>query len=472
MKNKVLSMTLCAALIFTMLATPQIQPPAHAEAATLTATVIAVAVTLIVAAGVTWTSVAMGKQCTTQFLTDKPEAKQIVEDIVAAMPQTGVLVLTKTMLPKVKQFMKMVGEYFKGRTSIDVPSGNVFSSGNVKYTDLDYEHINNLEMVRKYSFYDVSDLKDHPLIIKTKDHTYQIISEFTSPDTYPMGEVKYKVDGGTPFFPMYYYNDRYHHIIDPPSCPYFELNSTVYRLMEQRIGFRLLNIDGNYVLQPFMYCRIAHTVNGLIYYEEYFFVPKDRILTYFINLSSIGDSVKAPVDVDTINIGNIDDVNEAIAHSVGQAADGVKVDIQKLIEEIEAAKEDALPWTVEGVRELIGIQDELREIAREQERIKDAIKEGTKEDDMSVPQLPTTITEKFPFCVPFDLIALAKTFSAEPVAPKVTIPVVFESMHYSHDFVFDFSGDNWDKVAAVIRWGTLIFFILGLTLVTRKLIRG
>jgi len=222
-----------------------------------------------------------------------------------------------------------------------------------------------------------------------------------------------------------------------------------------------------------MYTKISHTYdNGLTYPEEYYEVPKDRSMDCYINLTSIGAEVTDRVDVDTINIGNIDDINESIAHSVGQAAEGVKVDIQKLIEEIEAAKDEALPWTVEGVRELIGIQDELKEIAREQERIKEAIKEGTKEDDMNVPQLPSTITDKFPFCVPFDLIALANTFSAKPVAPKVTVPVVFESMHYSHDFVFDFSGDNWDKVAAVIRWGTLIFFILGLTMVTRKMIKG
>lgn len=463
MKNKILSMMLCAALIFTMLATPQIQPPAHAEAVALTATVIAVAVTLIVAAGVTWTSVAMGKQCTTQFLTDKPEAKQIIQDIVAAMPQTGVLVLTKTMLPKVKEFMKMVGEYFKGKFSVMVPSHTLKAIGDLEFTTLSASELCDYETVHKYCLYNADDIAVAGLSFFINGSSYKI---------------QYNNDCGLAFIKDgKTYNFSYicqdtgsmRYLTGPCRFP-----SGTRELIEHKFGFRLVNVNGNMCIEPFTCTRYKciDDVHLNTHYESFYEVPADRSFYSYINLTDPYNDVSEGVPVDTINIGNIDDVNEAIAHSVGQAAEGVKVDIQKLIEEIEAAKEDALPWTVEGIRELIGIQDELREIAREQERIKDAIKEGTKEDDMDVPQLPTTITEKFPFCVPFDLIALAKTFSAEPVAPKVTIPVVFESMHYSHDFVFDFSGDNWDKVAAVIRWGTLIFFILGLTLVTRKLIKG
>lgn len=459
MKNKILSMMLCAALIFTMLATPQIQPPAHAEAVALTATVIAVAVTLIVAAGVTWTSVAMGKQCTTQFLTDKPEAKQIIQDIVAAMPQTGVLVLTKTMLPKVKQFMQMVGEYFKGKTAVSVSNPDLKVVGNIKYTTLGLDFFCDFNSVAKYCPYNIDDhdLSGNPL-------------------TFVKNGVTYYIGVQEPFLWWHYSNETNSHIFtynDPAYPSAQNLMTTVggaYKYISRKFGFRQVIIDGVNYLYPMIAITYLNSAGDI---KQFYNVP-DNLMSYSkIAFSGAGiTDYYDPLPVDTINIGNIDDVNEAIAHSVGQAAEGVKVDIQKLIEEIEAAKEDALPWTVEGVRELIGIRDELAEIAREQERIKDAIKEGTKEDDMSVPQLPTTITEKFPFCVPFDLIALAKTFSAEPVAPKVTIPVVFESMHYSHDFVFDFSSDNWDKVAAVIRWGTLIFFILGLTLVTRKLIKG
>lgn len=450
MKNKILSMTLCAALIFTMLATPQIQPPAHAEAVALTATVIAVAVTLIVAAGVTWTSIAMGKQCTTQFLTDKPEAKQIIQDIVAAMPQTGVLVLTKTMLPKVKQFMQMVKSYFDTKNSIEV------SDDTVQYLN-DIPITKSPQLMPAESLYNIT--KD---TVTTKvGVTIKLTWTVTYLLTYAgksSGEMNdYNVlnsDGSVTSLRVNHYK------VNSDGSGYYPKDITY------RLGFFIANS----CLNLYLVCKAVYPDGKIEYSADTRNGASNNTMPLPSNYILKDGYLSLPVD--TINLGNIDDINEAIAHSVGQAAEGVKVDIQKLIEEIEAAKEDALPWTVEGVRDLIGIQDELKEIAREQERIRDAIKEGTKEDDMSVPQLPTTITEKFPFCVPFDLIALAKTFSAEPVAPKVTIPVVFESMHYSHDFVFDFSGDNWDKVAAVIRWGTLIFFILGLTLVTRKLIKG
>lgn len=94
------------------------------------------------------------------------------------------------------------------------------------------------------------------------------------------------------------------------------------------------------------------------------------------------------------------------------------------------------------------------------------------ESDFDVPKLPNDITGKFPFCVPFDLIGIVKALNATSVAPVFTIPVRFDGFNYNHNFVFDFSGADWLKVAMAIRWGMTILFLLGLTLLTRKLIKG
>ncbi|MGI5984214.1 MAG: hypothetical protein ACOX7O_00005 [Oscillospiraceae bacterium] len=91
---------------------------------------------------------------------------------------------------------------------------------------------------------------------------------------------------------------------------------------------------------------------------------------------------------------------------------------------------------------------------------------------VNVPQLPTSISDKFPFCVPFDLIALVQALNAPPVAPKFTIPLKFPIINYSDNIVLDFSGSDWNKVGSVIRWGNTLIFLAGLILITRKVIQA
>jgi hypothetical protein len=446
-----------------------VQPPAQAEAVALTATAIAVAVTLIVAAGVTWTSVAMSKKCTTQFLTDKPEARQIIMEIVGAMPQTGALVITKAMIPKVKEFMKMVGEYFKGKTTVSVPSDTYNIIGNVKCFTKPINNNDSYKKVASSCFYDMADVISGKVNL-TFTSGSDVIRIF-----YNGSSINFSVNGTIYDF-SYYEDGSRTYFLHPVGWWYYRMQeeSGYYKTTDWRLGFRLDTYNNYLVLLPMVCQTLIHDdpVTMTHDVQQFIDVPEASAFRNFIILSDAGVVASENVNVNTVDLENIDDINEAIAHRLKDATDEINVNIQDLINEIEAAKEEEMPLTVEGVRELIGIRDELKVIEQEQEHIKEAIKEATREDDMNVPQLPSTITNKFPFCVPFDLIALVKTFNATPVAPRVTVPVVFQSMNYSHDFVFDFSGDNWDKVAVVIRWGSLIFYILGLTLVTRKLIKG
>lgn len=75
----------------------------------------------------------------------------------------------------------------------------------------------------------------------------------------------------------------------------------------------------------------------------------------------------------------------------------------------------------------------------------------------------------FPFCVPFDLIALISVFNADPVAPSVTFP--FPSVNgQTVDYTLDLS--PFEPAAEILRKMNLILFICGLILATRELIRG
>ena len=76
----------------------------------------------------------------------------------------------------------------------------------------------------------------------------------------------------------------------------------------------------------------------------------------------------------------------------------------------------------------------------------------------------------FPFCIPFDLVDCFKLFNAEPVTPRVEIPVHFGIINYDHTFVIDLK--DFNGVAVVCRSAFLIIYMAGLILATRALIKG
>ena len=456
MKNRVLPMLLCCALICSMMAMPQthIQEPAHAEVVALTAGGIAIVLTLLAACGVTFATTDIGKKCVEQFANDVPDVKTNAAAILAASPAGRTLVITATTFAYVKKLVKEAVDYFKGKTAISIPeSGSVYFQNIKMYLD-------------NGTFTKQSTESDSDFA-----HRIYSLASYGVSDVITFENIHMHNDTGAT-------NCSF-------SCAQSSSNFALHNAIasdggSMRTIYSLSNIDSSYV---FKYCFVVNKLSDTLYqfspYLTYYsssgyrYCKLDDIVSSIVQCNPADLTVgRTSASVNTADLNNDVDVNEAIAHGVGKSADGtITADIGDLIDKInEGIASEGI--TAETAQELLGIRDELRELEREQERTRDAIKEATQEDDMKVPQLGSSITDKFPFCVPFDLIALVKTFSAEPVAPKVTIPVVFQSMNYSHDFVFDFSGDNWDKVAAVIRWGTLIFFILGLTLITRNIIKG
>lgn len=80
------------------------------------------------------------------------------------------------------------------------------------------------------------------------------------------------------------------------------------------------------------------------------------------------------------------------------------------------------------------------------------------------------LIDKFPFCIPFDLISLVRAFEAEPEAPYVEIPFVVPVIGISDNIVLDFS--KFEYAAVVLRSLEVVGFVLFLLLKTRDLIKG
>lgn len=86
----------------------------------------------------------------------------------------------------------------------------------------------------------------------------------------------------------------------------------------------------------------------------------------------------------------------------------------------------------------------------------------------------------FPFCIPFDLIHLIQAFEAEPEAPVFEFPLDLELenpwtgkkiLDYHHTFKLDMS--DYEPVIKILRIFEIIFFIIGLLMITRQqMIKG
>lgn len=86
----------------------------------------------------------------------------------------------------------------------------------------------------------------------------------------------------------------------------------------------------------------------------------------------------------------------------------------------------------------------------------------------------------FPFCIPFDLVHLIQAFEAEPEAPVFEIPFDLELenpwtgkkiLDYHETFKLDMS--DYESVIKIFRIFEIIFFIIGLLMITRQqMIKG
>ena len=87
-------------------------------------------------------------------------------------------------------------------------------------------------------------------------------------------------------------------------------------------------------------------------------------------------------------------------------------------------------------------------------------------------RLKQSVTDKFPFCVPFDLIHCFQVLTADPVEPVWHVPFLIDhpAFYYQEELVIDLT--LFQQPVAVIRFFLLFAFILGLILATRQLIKG
>lgn len=80
------------------------------------------------------------------------------------------------------------------------------------------------------------------------------------------------------------------------------------------------------------------------------------------------------------------------------------------------------------------------------------------------------LMERFPFCIPNDILAIFKKFNVGREAPFIEWNFVYDKIGLDYVLRIDFS--EYDSAASVLRSLELIAFVVGLGVATRKLIGG
>lgn len=79
-----------------------------------------------------------------------------------------------------------------------------------------------------------------------------------------------------------------------------------------------------------------------------------------------------------------------------------------------------------------------------------------------------SLTNVFPFCVPYDVVKFFGVLNAEPQAPKWT----FDLNNFSEGYKLTIDMKDYETIIVVFRYGMLGLFIVGLILITRYIVGG
>ena len=99
--------------------------------------------------------------------------------------------------------------------------------------------------------------------------------------------------------------------------------------------------------------------------------------------------------------------------------------------------------------------------------------EGTGEGSINLPAIPSLtmpsgITDKFPFCLPFDVYRIFKALVVEPVRPVISFPIKIGNYV---DASIDVDLAPYDTLFELAKWGEYVIFLVGLAFVTSKVIK-
>lgn len=430
--------------------------------------------------------------------TIKTDVDTLVESLVLNSTAAK-LHITPFLFPVVLRLINAAREFFGTSGNLTINDDDFGCFQDIRYVNFDlkqYDEVLDAQTIYNYCTY-MAGATQASCTINGVDFNFNV-GEFRKSGNYYYLDLL--CNGATC---RYSYDRSLHFYYQDPSVstPYkFGFSSGAYKQtsldisnIDFRYGFYLSNVSdvsGNSFLYllPFAAARV---------------VTSDGIAHYFSDYASgqINDSnrgwlcvdpsnlVSATTDINYDSYSNVDITAltaaiEALQQTMTETQEAILdlTDIYNaLTDTAEGTEEDEDTAKVPYVPSLEWLKQILRDLGLTLDEIK-AITEGAadnvdnpsgsiklEESDFDAPTLPD-LKDKFPFCVPFDLIGIISALNAEPEAPKFVIPLQFDKINFRYDIEIDFA--PFERVAEVCRWTCIFSFLVFLALVTRKIIQA
>ena len=204
----------------------------------------------------------------------------------------------------------------------------------------------------------------------------------------------------------------------------------------------------------------------------------------------LGMSVDIPAD-EYISVGGVSDIfdRDKTLDNIGVIVPGIAAGATDI--PIDWGLVGDVAGTLAGVREgTLDIADALEDAkvfptdtTRDTVIDSDGDLTNDKSVDDVIPAVPDTgelgdytlsgLEKVFPFCIPFDFVALLNCLSADPQAPAFDWVIPVPGKNGTQEYKLHVDLSPWEPVAKIVRTMETLAFSVGLVLITRqKMIRG
>lgn len=446
--KRVICICLCTVLMFGVFTAPIVQPKADAFAITATAGMIAIGVTLLTMLGITFASVGAAEQASKSLLEGSQDIFDWVNDLSlqggsGGEPGDGKwFKLGATTMAGLATFVNKARELF----------GNSANSGSVQTVDTTTVNLGGLTV---YS--SVNGFSNEELFAIAPYRAGAITSIVLNGVRL---EYDLRVDSSGTC--AYVYKNNRTILVDGLAVGLRAGTYYTGTKFDFRYGHYTYLYDGEIYLNQFVAYK-ATEPDGDVYYDAY-----HADCVYDRGATNITTEYLAPVYTDTyyqnISPYELNILYNALAEKL--QTQEITFDYTDTLDQIENHSEEQLQVSQDQLLEQAQIKDLLEQIKAGQGG---TTKTELQEKDLNIPETHN-LTWKFPFCVPFDLIALVGALNATPKDPKWEIPFHIESLGFDDLITLDLT--TFEPVTVVLRVVTTIAFLLGLIIVTRKMIQG
>ena len=446
--------------MFGIFATPIVQPRADAFALTASVSMIAIGVTLLTMLGITFATTGAAEQASKALIEGSKDIFDWVDDLSlqggsGGEPGDGKWFnLGAATTAGLATFVNKARELF----------GNSANSGDVLVPNPNYSTYGDVKFTHQTTFVDAQDCFNHTTYGETDSVTIIVNGQ---PPTYSMSVTdkengnQYRTvicNGSSQNVTYYTSSNNYDYLRfvgEAYKYPKFD------HIASCRWGFRAVEKNGYTYLHPFIATAYYITDGRLFYAADFHDI--DRTGSFVID----GEIVPTIVNVPYQNISpyELNILYNALAEKL--QTQEITFDYTEILDQMNNNADQQLQVSQDQLLEQAQIKDLLEQIKAGQGGTG---KTELQESELDIPEVPHDLTWKFPFCVPFDLIALVGALNATPKDPKWEIPFHIESLGFDESITLDLT--TFEPVTVVLRVVTTIAFLLGLIMVTRKMIKG